>query len=187
MSRSLTGWDTNEIAAKLQYARVAECGKSDCATFTVPKIPPSYAVDKDQLARHSYIMSAIDLSKTPIHLGLGARADVLPLFDGSMEWYQRYSEEYLKEDGKEGRLVGVHRFSNDWSTWEMHPKGAEVVFVISGRMTLVQEIDGQEKVAELAAGEAAINPPGVWHTARVNEETKVLFITAGEDTKNEAR
>ncbi|WP_106391287.1 cupin domain-containing protein [Enhygromyxa salina] len=131
-------------------------------------------------------MSAFKLSETPVHLGLGAIAEVLPRFDGSMQWYQRYGAAHAS-DGAEGRLVAVYTFDSDWATWEMHPKGAELVYVMSGELTLIQEIDGERRATVLAAGDAAINPPGVWHTAKVGEPTTALFITAGEGTLNEAR
>ena len=96
--------------------------------------------------------------------------------------------EYYASDGKEARLVSVHTFTSDWPTWEMHPVGAELVYVFAGRMTLIQEDpDGTRREVVLAAGQAAINPPGVWHTAKVAETTTALFITAGEGTLNEVR
>lgn len=131
-------------------------------------------------------MSAFELAKTPVHLGLGATVEQLPPFDGSMQWYANYGQAHAK-DGSEGRLVALHSFSSDWSTWEMHPKGAELVYVVSGVLTLVQDIDGEHRAVELKAGQAAINPPGVWHTAKVSEPTTALFITAGEGTQNEVR
>lgn len=131
-------------------------------------------------------MSAFDLATTPVHLGLGARAEQLPVFDGSMQWYQRYASEHAS-DGPEGRLVTVHSFTENWPSWEMHPKGAELVYVIAGAMTLVQDLDGEHRAIELRAGQAAINPPGVWHTAKVTEHATALFITAGEGTQHEVR
>ena len=132
-------------------------------------------------------MTAFDLGKTPVHLGLGATVERLPEFDGTMEWYQRYGQAHAS-DGKEARLVSVHTFTSDWPTWEMHPVGAELVYVFAGRMTLIQEDpDGTRREVVLAAGQAAINPPGVWHTAKVSETTTALFITAGEGTLNEVR
>ena len=134
----------------------------------------------------SAMSDAFELAKTPVHLGLGASVEVLPPFDGSMEWYGRYGAAH-GGDGAEGRLVAVHSFSSDWATWEMHPKGAELVYVIAGAMTLIQDIEGEHRELELRAGQAAINPPGVWHTARVRESATALFITAGEGTQNEVR
>lgn len=131
-------------------------------------------------------MATFDLARTPVHLGLGATAERLDPFDGTMEWYRRYTAEHAA-DGREARLVAVHSFDSDWSTWEAHPHGHELVYVISGRMTLVQEIDGERRPVEMTAGMAAINPPGVWHTAKVSEPTTALFITAGEGTLHEER
>lgn len=131
-------------------------------------------------------MSAFKLSETPVHLGLGATAEPLPPFDGSMQWYERYGAAHAK-DGAEGRLVAVHTFTCDWDTWEVHPNGDELVYVISGELTLIQDIDGEHRSVVLAAGDAAINPPGVWHTAKTDQPTTALFITAGEGTRNEAR
>jgi uncharacterized cupin superfamily protein len=131
-------------------------------------------------------MTTFKLADNPVHLGLGAKAVKLEKFDGTMEWYERYGTAH-GEDGPEGRLVAVHSFESDWPTWEVHPKGHELVYVISGKMTLVQEIDGDRRSVEMKAGDAAINPPGIWHTAKVSEPTTVLFVTAGEGTKNEVR
>ncbi len=128
-------------------------------------------------------MTAFELSRNPVHLGLGATVRRLEPFDGSMEWYERYGAS-VAGDGAEGRLVAVHRFDADWPTWEMHPKGEELVWVVEGHMSLVQRIDGEDRITELRAGQAAINPTGVWHTARVHVPTTALFITAGESTEN---
>jgi quercetin dioxygenase-like cupin family protein len=67
----------------------------------------------------------------------------------------------------------------------MHPHGSELVYCVSGSLTLLQKAPGAaQKQVELMAGEAAINPPGVWHTAKVSEPVTVLFITAGEGTQH---
>ncbi len=125
----------------------------------------------------------IRLSERPVHLGLGASCVPLPTFDGTMAWYEAYGREH-EQDGREGRLVAVHSFSSNWDTWEMHPRGSELVYVISGRMTLIQRRDGVDVRVELEAGEAAINEPGTWHTAEVTAPVTALFITAGEGTEN---
>ncbi len=133
-------------------------------------------------------MAGTELSTFPIHLGLGATAEAEPEFTGAMEWYGGYAERHAS-DGPEGRLVTMHDFSESWDVWEMHPVGAEVVLCVSGTITLVQEIDGAEAATTITAGEYAINPPGVWHTADVadGEHPRVLFITAGEGTEHRAR
>lgn len=125
---------------------------------------------------------AFDLSRFPVHLGLGARVAMLPEFTGEMSWYERYAEAHAA-DGAEGRLVAIHSFRESWDSWEMHPEGEELVLCLSGRFTLVQEIDGEERAVVLKADEAAINPAGVWHTAEVEGEARALFVTAGVGTQ----
>lgn len=104
-----------------------------------------------------------------------------------MQWYEDYAAR-TAQDGAGGRLVSLHRFSESWDSWEMHPLGDEVVLCLSGQMTLYQEhADGSTAVVTLGPQEYAINPPGTWHTADVEGETVALFITAGEGTKHKPR
>ena len=125
------------------------------------------------------------LQEEMVHLGLGAKALVQPPFTG-LEWYQEYAKRVIA-DGSEGRLVSMHRFREPWPSWEMHPRGDEVVICVGGKLILIQEIDGSEQRIELVAGEYAINPAGVWHTAEVAGEATGVFITAGEGTEHRPR
>jgi len=127
-------------------------------------------------------MSVNEISKNPIHLGLGASAVVQPPFTG-IDWYQEYGARHAN-DGNEGRLVCLFRFAESWPTWEMHPNGSEVVLCTSGKMTLHQEYpDGRVDKVDIAAGQYIINPPGVWHTADIDSSAEALFITAGAGTE----
>lgn len=123
-----------------------------------------------------------DLHRFPVHLGLGATVEALPEFDGTPGWYERYGAAHA-DDGVEGRLVSVHTFTEPWPTWEMHPNGAELVVCSSGAMTLHQEIDGETRAVTLEAGQAVVNPPGVWHTADIEGTATAFFVTAGQDTE----
>lgn len=128
-------------------------------------------------------MSGKDLSHHPVHLGLGAGAVVEPAFTGDPEWYAAYGERHAS-DGTEGRLVSMFTFSEPWSSWEMHPNGHEVVVCVAGKMVLHQEHpDGTRAQTTLEAGEYAINPPGVWHTADVSGTATAMFITADLGTQ----
>ena len=70
----------------------------------------------------------------------------------------------------------------------MHPAGDEVVICVAGEMTLHQEKpDGAHETVTLAAGEYAINAPGVWHTADIEGSATAVFITAGEGTEHRPR
>lgn len=134
-------------------------------------------------------MTARKLETYPIHLGKGARAEPQPEFprdERAMDWYMDYGARHAS-DGSEGRLVSMYRFNENWPGWEMHPAGAEVVICLAGAMTLIQEIDGEEARTTLAAGEYAINPPGVWHTADIDGEATGLFITSGLGTEHRPR
>src|SRR5262245_2266591 len=97
-----------------------------------------------------------NLSAFPAHLGLGGRVERLERFDGTPDWYARYGEAHAA-DGAEGRLVSMHTFDAPWTSWEMHPRGDELVLCVQGEITLHQEFEGSEQVVTLRAGEAAIN------------------------------
>ena len=121
-----------------------------------------------------------------VHLGSGATAVPQPSFTGN-DWYEGYGARH-GADGAEGRLVSQHTFAESWDSWEMHPHGDEVVLCIGGSMLLTQEHpDGRREQIALAAGEYAVNPPGVWHTADVEGTATALFITAGEGTQHRMR
>lgn len=131
-------------------------------------------------------MTAPRLEERFIHLGLGARAVEQPPFDG-MAWYAGYDARH-GGDGAEGRLVSQYTFTESWAGWEMHPAGDEVVICTAGTMVLVQELEGgQHKNVPLAAGEYAINPAGIWHTADVAGHATAIFITPGEGTQHRPR
>lgn len=131
-------------------------------------------------------MTAPRLEERFIHLGLGAKAEVLPPFTG-MDWYEAYGAR-AAADGAEGRLVSQYTFTTSWTSWEVHPVGDEVVICTAGAMVLVQEYpDGRLEEVPLTAGEYAINPPGVWHTADVAQSATAIFITAGEGTAHRPR
>ena len=126
-----------------------------------------------------------ELFRHPIHLGLGATAIVQPEFTG-LEWYMEYAERNAR-DGNEGRLVSMYTFDESWDSWEVHPNGHEVVICTEGELTLVQEIEGTQLRTTLRPGEYAINEPGVWHTADIEERATAVFITAGAGTQVRAR
>lgn len=128
----------------------------------------------------------IDLSLTPVHLGLGARA--LPI--EGFAWTPDALEAYVAaaaEDGIEGRLVVAFESEASWTSWERHPAGDEVVICMSGRMTVIRDLDGQDDPVPLGPGQAMVNPAGVWHTADVQEPTRFLTITPGLGTEHRPR
>jgi mannose-6-phosphate isomerase-like protein (cupin superfamily) len=132
-------------------------------------------------------LSGKSLARFPVHLGPGATAVAQPEFTGDMVWYGDYGTRH-DVDGKDAWLVATHRFTSSWDSWEVHPAGHEVVYCISGMMTLHQEFpDGRVDQVTISAGEYAINPPGVWHTADIEGGAEALFITAGWGTEGRPR
>ena len=131
-------------------------------------------------------MSNFDLGEIPVHLGLGATAVVQPPMAGGLAWYEAYEARH-GSDGADGRLVTMFTFEAPWTSWEMHPLGEELVLCVAGEVTLIQEHGGVPVPTVLRAGEAAINPRGVWHTADVSAPATVVFITAGVGTAHRPR
>lgn len=129
---------------------------------------------------------SLDLSQIYVHLGLGGRAETLPDFEWTEEFLQRYEAEHAA-DGDDGRLVIIGPQEATWSSWERHPAGDELVVMLSGRSDLIQDIDGEQRRIQLEAGQAAINPRGIWHTADVHEPGMALFITPGRGTEHRPR
>ena len=132
-------------------------------------------------------MPATSIAVHPIHLGLGATATVEPAFTGDLAWYEDYAKRHA-DDGAEARIIAMHSFTSDWSMWEMHPQGSEVVLCLTGAMVLIQELpDGRKERTALGPGEFAINAAGTWHTADIAKEASALFITAGLGTQHRPR
>ena len=131
-----------------------------------------------------------DLSKTPIHLGsrVDAENHAVPLeefgFDGPS--FQKYVSEHCKP-GAPGRLIMVETTPRNWSAWECHTEGDEIVIVLEGKAVFMQEIDGQVVRAAVGPGSTMINPAGVWHTADVEEPMRAVYITPCPGTKHRAR
>ncbi|WP_223670352.1 cupin domain-containing protein [Kangiella shandongensis] len=88
-------------------------------------------------------------------------------------------------DFKDHQLVSIYEFSDDWGSWENHPKGDEIVVLVSGTVTFVFDNDGEYEEATLKdEGDFLVVPKNIWHTAKTKVPSKVLFITPGEDTQH---
>ena len=87
-------------------------------------------------------------------------------------------------DFKGEYLVTCSTHETDWSSWEVHPNGDEIVCLISGAATLLLETaTGNTEVPLRKPGDFAFVPRGTWHTALTRTATTLLFITAGEGTR----
>lgn len=85
-------------------------------------------------------------------------------------------------------LVTCHVMDSDWSSWEMHPNGDEIVCLLSGSVTFVLDEPGGERRVRLTEnGQFIVVPRGTWHTADVAKPARMFFITAGEGTQHRER
>lgn len=97
--------------------------------------------------------------------------------------YQELDENYNNFKGH--TLVSTYEFDSDWGMWERHPAGDELVILLSGAAKmLLKQPTGEEVVALTEPGDYLIVPKNIWHTARVSEPTRMLFITPGEGTEH---
>ena len=97
-----------------------------------------------------------------------------------------YAELDEKYDGFSGRvLVSRYSFASDWPTWEVHPAGDEFVYLLEGEADMILALPGgDETVRVREPGDFVIVPRGVWHTAKTNTATTMLFVTPGQGTIN---
>ncbi|HEY2814581.1 MAG TPA: cupin domain-containing protein [Acidimicrobiales bacterium] len=62
---------------------------------------------------------------------------------------------------------------------EMHPDGDELLFMVSGAVTVRLELAGGDCLVELGAGDAVVVPKGVWHKVTLREPGRLVHITPG--------
>lgn len=112
---------------------------------------------------------------------LGADGTARPLPGGDAFWARPEAE--LDELGRSW-LVTEFECAADWPSWEMHPHADEFVYLLSGAATLVLETAGGTTSVALGGRGAAVVPKGTWHTAKVTEPSRMLFVTMGAGTRH---
>lgn len=83
-----------------------------------------------------------------------------------------------------GRMVVILEQDKDWTSWERHPAGDELILMLDGRIRL--HVEGAAPV-ELGPGTHVLMPRGAWHTADVLEPGRALFVTPGDGTEGRPR
>ena len=117
---------------------------------------------------------------TEIYLSLGQTGEIETIRGGDEFWslpaaeIERYGENWF---------VSEYVFESDWPTWERHPNGEEIVYLLSGALDLILEKDDARQTIELRSRGLAIVPRGTWHTAKIYETSRVLVVTLGKETQ----
>jgi mannose-6-phosphate isomerase-like protein (cupin superfamily) len=132
------------------------------------------------------IMQSSQPNLTSTYLRLRPNATIEPLTVAEDFWHTiasgalgSFHDEYL---------VTLHKIDVDFPMWEMHPNGDEIICLLSGKMTITLDVDGQQTRHLLdESGAFVLVPKGAWHTATVHANVRALFITAGEGTEHRER
>lgn len=61
----------------------------------------------------------------------------------------------------------------------MHPDGDELLYLVSGAVTVTLELSGGNTQVDLGAGEAVVVPRGVWHQVTSREPGQLIHVTPG--------
>jgi mannose-6-phosphate isomerase-like protein (cupin superfamily) len=80
----------------------------------------------------------------------------------------------------DGLTVGAPELTGDAPhDGEMHPDGDELLYLISGAVTLTLELADGDRLVDLGAGDPVVAPKGVWHKITMREPGRLIHITPG--------
>jgi mannose-6-phosphate isomerase-like protein (cupin superfamily) len=129
----------------------------------------------------------IDLAKTYVFLEDGGGS---PIFDGGEQFWRDLMSGTPMSTGAAlvgngaGWLTAVYSFERSTSTWEMHPFGDELLFLLSGAIDIVLETAQGERIVELGEGNACVVRRGTWHKQIVRVSGRELAVTYGRGTQH---
>ncbi len=116
--------------------------------------------------------SQLNLSSTYLRLGGNGSVEPIPVDE---TFWRKISTGQFGTFHNEF-LVSYHTFDEDWTMWELHPNGDEIVCLLSGSVTFVLEQEGGNQSTHLTeSGSCVIAPKGAWHTAEVDKQSHMLF------------
>jgi mannose-6-phosphate isomerase-like protein (cupin superfamily) len=126
-------------------------------------------------------MQAYDPSTTYLHLGAGPETQLLPVTD---DFWPTIDQ---RTDLDAGRLVTGVTNDADWTVWEMHPVGDELIVVTSGSVRFHLDDAGTVSELTVTAPQYIVVPAGTWHTADTLGPAHLLIVTWGEGTQHRPR
>ena len=80
-------------------------------------------------------------------------------------------------------LLSKHYYSSDWTEWVMHPACDELIYLLSGSMSILLDYGKHRSVVSLHSNDVTTIPRGVWHTVKIQTPCEVLEISRNLDTK----
>jgi quercetin dioxygenase-like cupin family protein len=66
---------------------------------------------------------------------------------------------------------------------ERHPDGDELIYLLSGEMTVVIEAPGGDEHHTLEAGDALIVARGLWHRIEITQPARLIHLTPGPSSE----
>ena len=80
----------------------------------------------------------------------------------------------------DGYTVGAPLITGDAPhAGEMHPDGDELLYLISGAVTVTLELADGDRLVDLGPGDAVVVPQGIWHQVTMREPGRLVHITPG--------
>ena len=80
----------------------------------------------------------------------------------------------------DGYTVGAPRVAGEPPHGgEVHPDADELLYLVSGRIQVVLELDDGDRVVDVEPGQALVVPRGVWHNVLCRESGQIIHITPG--------
>ena len=80
----------------------------------------------------------------------------------------------------DGFTIGAPRITGDAPhEGEVHPDGDELLFLISGAVTVTLELADGDRLVALGAGDGLVVPKGVWHKITMRDPGQLIHITPG--------
>jgi hypothetical protein len=99
-------------------------------------------------------------------------------------WKAVVTDRLPEEPAGFGQLVSCYEFDSDWTNWERHPGGDELVCLLAGEMDVILEGEQGDVVVQMKEHDTCIVPRGVWHRAVVHKPARTLHVTPGEGTEH---
>jgi len=124
---------------------------------------------------------SFDPAETYVHLTEAGSAEPVP---GGERFWSLPEPELDRFGG--GWLITEFECASDWPNWEMHPDADEFVYLLSGAAVLLLEEPGGLREVPLVRRAAVVVPRGIWHTAKVSDPSRMLFVTRGRGTEHRA-